>query len=384
MREFPAISDPDSIEFTLPCIQVDQPVGTLYVGSIPFKILCAIADFDVRHVIQQESDLDKYLGIQRPLNQSRVREIEQYVNFADASFPTSIIIAVDERCAVFDRATSTMKIRNVRDDTNPVLVRNIARVIDGQHRIAGLYQCRQERFDCPVTILIGMDISDQAQMFARVNLSQKPVSPSLVYDLFELAKTRSPQKTCHDVTVKLDRENGGPFFKRIKRLGTATPGRDAEFLTQATVVSGIMQHVSKQPDLDRDLYIRGKVPPPPSRRDKEAMIFREWFLEGRDDEIFRAVSELFRAVAIRWPGAWNSQGAGYVLPRTSGYLALMRFLRNSTLYWNGPGHLVSADKHLRLLEDVKIDDDDFTTENFKPGGSGESLLYQRLAAAVPK
>jgi DGQHR domain-containing protein len=377
------LMDPDDVIFKFPCIKIRQPVGDLFIGALPYNILCAIADFDVRHVIQEERDLDRYLGIQRPLNQQRVREIEQYVNFADAAFPTSIVIAVDERCAEFDSKSSTMILRNIRDEGDPVLARQIARVIDGQHRIAGLYQCRQENFECPVTILVGTDLADQAQMFARVNLSQTPVSRSLVYDLFELAKTRSPQKAAHELTVRLDREAGGPLYKRIKRLGTATPGRDIEFLSQATVVKGIMQHISAFPDRDRDAYLRGRQPPEPTRREKQDLIFREWFLAGNEDAIFQSVSEFFEAVRQRWPQAWKGGGRGYVLPRTNGYLALMRFLRDSTLYWAGPSEPVSADKHLRLLKDVPLADDQLTTDNFLPGTAGEAKLYRTLRESVP-
>jgi DGQHR domain-containing protein len=377
-------ADPDDIIFRFPCISVRQPIGELFVGALPFKVLCSIADFDVRHVIEEERDLDKYLGIQRPLKKDRVRQIEQFVNFADASFPSSIIIAVDDRCAQFDRETSTMTLRNVTDPNDPVLVRRIARVIDGQHRIAGLYQCRQEHFECPVTILVGTDLADQAQMFARVNLSQTPVSPSLVYDLFELSKSKSPQKTCHDLTVRLDRGRDGPFFKRIKRLGTATPGRDAEFLTQSTVVRGMMQHISEFPDRDRDIYLRGKEPSRPSRREQNDMIYREWFLDRQDDRIYEEIVSMFEAVRKRWPIAWNTNGRGYMLARTNGYFAIMRFLRDSTLYWGGPGKPVSVDNHSRLLEDVDLKDDDLTTMNFPPGTAGEAKLYATLRAVVPR
>lgn len=368
--------DPSDVEFRFPCIKLRQPIGDLYVGALPFKILCAIADFDVRRVLREERDVERYLGIQRQLNAKRVHELEEYVNFSDASFPGSIIIAVDERSALFDEETSTMVLRNIRDETDPVLVRQIARVIDGQHRIAGLYQCYQEFFDCPVTILVGMDIADQGLMFARVNLSQTPVNRSLVYDLFELTQTRSPQKTCHDITVKLDRDPDGPFFQRIKRLGIATPGREAELLSQATVVKGIMQHVSDFPDRDRDTFLRGKTPPKPSARERDRMVFREWFLDGNDEAIFEAINNYFVAVRERWPIAWNATGRGYVLPRTNGYLALMRFLRDSFLYWAGPSQPVSTEQHLRLLRTVKLDDNQITIDEFPPGTSGEARLYR--------
>ena len=42
--------------------------------------------FDVRRVLQQDRDVERYLGIQRPLNNRRVTALQQYVNFYDASF----------------------------------------------------------------------------------------------------------------------------------------------------------------------------------------------------------------------------------------------------------------------------------------------------------
>lgn len=375
-------SDPSDIEFTFPCIKVKQPIGDLYIGSLPFRVLCAISDFDVRRVLQENRDVEKYLGIQRQLNPKRVKELEEYVNFSDASFPGSIIISVDNRCAEFDEDKSTMTLSNVRDDNDPVLVRQIARVIDGQHRIAGLYQCRQENFDCPVTILVGMDIADQGLMFARVNLSQTPVNRSLVYDLFELTQSRSPQKTCHDITVRLDRTPDGPFFKRIKRLGIATPGRNGELLSQATIVKGLMPYISDFPDRDRDALLTRKTLPTPTPREKERMLFREWFVNGEDEKIHEAMSTYFEAVRERWPDAWLGYGRGYVLPRTNGYLALMRFLRDSWLYWSKPGIMVSKQQHLQLLSNVALSDNAMTTENFPPGTSGEATLYRTLRESL--
>jgi DGQHR domain-containing protein len=221
-------------------------------------------------------------------------------------------------------------------------------------------------------------------MFARVNLSQTPVNPSLVYDLFELAKSRSPQKFTHEITVKLDRTPGGPFQRRIKRLGTATRGRDREFLTQATVVKGMLQLISDNPDVDRDFYLRHREPPRPSRRESERLIFRGAFLEGKDDLVFEAVTNLFTAVRERWPIAWEGAGDGYILPRTNGYLALMRYLRDATIYFSGPDTAVPVERHMRLLERVPLRDGDITSERFLPGTSGEAALYRELTSVIPR
>ena len=80
-------------------------------------------------------------------------------------------------------------------------VDNVARIINGQHRIAGLKSLRSRGFYVNVTrYIVDMDISDQANVFSTINLAQTKVSRSLVYDLYAYAKARSPQKTCHDIS----------------------------------------------------------------------------------------------------------------------------------------------------------------------------------------
>jgi hypothetical protein len=55
--------------------------------------------------LQEERDVERYLGIQRPLNDKRVKELESYVNYLDATFPTAVILAVDAEYAEFDEST---------------------------------------------------------------------------------------------------------------------------------------------------------------------------------------------------------------------------------------------------------------------------------------
>src|SRR5882762_10468420 len=89
-------------------------------------------------------------------------------------------------------------------------------------------------FQLSVSVFVDIDMEDQAYIFSTVNLAQTKVNRSLAYDLFELANSPSPQKTCHNIAVALDTITVSPFHKRIKRLGSATPGRNSETITQAT------------------------------------------------------------------------------------------------------------------------------------------------------
>ena len=84
----------DEKSLTFHCLKVTQPIGDFYIASIPAKELVKITYFDVRRVLMEERDVERYLGVQRPLNPGRVKDISAYVQTSDACFPTGIIIAV--------------------------------------------------------------------------------------------------------------------------------------------------------------------------------------------------------------------------------------------------------------------------------------------------
>jgi DGQHR domain-containing protein len=373
--------DPDPISHSFACIRASQPIGDLFIASIPFKILIRISYFDVRRVQQQDRDVERYLGIQRPLEDHRVRSLSEYVNYKDASFPTSVILAIEEEYAIFDDKTNMMKVSNTRDgEKRPTIpIGKLARVLDGQHRIAGLTAFRHDTFDVPVTIFVGADISDQAHIFATVNLEQTKVQKSLVYDLFSLARTRSPQKTCHNIAVALDRDAKGALYKRIKRLGFATVGRTFEPITQSTFVESLMPYISVAPKRDRDVLLRGRQLEKEFGEELFKTPLRNLFVDEKDLEITEIVSNYFSAVRMRWPTAWDDRGRGIMLNRTNGFRALMRFFRNAYLDVAAPGDVPTTKKlYERVFRPLRLEDHHFTTENFPPGTSGEARLYRVL------
>jgi DGQHR domain-containing protein len=211
-----------------------------------------------------------------------------------------------------------------------------------------------------------------------VNLTQTKVNKSLVYDLFDLAKTRSPQKTCHNIAVALDQGKRSPFFQRIKRLGQATPGRKSETLTQATVVEGLIGYISKDVILDRDLYLKGKLPGKATGKAEYELIFRNMFIEEHDLLILDVVWNYFTAVQERWPTAWAAAATGSIFSKTNGYRALMRLLRPIYLSLTNPGGVPSTQEFRTVLDRSVLEDAVFTVDNFPPGTSGEALMFNTL------
>lgn len=370
----------DSLEF--PAIRIRQPIGDIYVCVISHTDVQRITYFDVRRVLGIDRDVERYLGIQRPLSEKRVEELKRYVTYKDSTFPTSVILAADDDYASYDEESRTITLRNTKigDEQPSIAMSRVCRVIDGQHRIRGLEGFHGKDFDLSVSLFIGSDISDQAYVFATVNLQQTKVNRSLAYDLFELARTRSPQKTCHNIAVAFDRTPNNPFFHKIKRLGVATDGRNAseETITQATFVSALLPYISNDPTEDRDLMLRNRQIPPARAKDSQKLFLRELFRTERDLDIGRIVEEFFLAVATKWPTAWNSGGQGLILNRTNGFNALMKVLPRAHAYFSGPGQLVTATQYETLFDRVREDDGFFNVQEFRPGTSGESRLRRLL------
>lgn len=381
----------DEREVVFPAIRMRQPIGDFYIGTMKADDLFRIAYFDVRG-LRDEDGIAKYLGIQRQISEKRVAEIKRYVATKDATFPTAVILAVDERCVSIrelrcpdddmqNTSISVLRLRNVPDPEEgeeSVLFRQIARVLDGQHRIAGLAETHGEDFEVNVALFVGLDIATQASVFSVVNLAQTKVNTSLVYDLFAYDKARSPEKTAHEIAVALDSAESSPFFEKIKRLGVATEGRFGETISQATFVRALLPYITEDAVTDRDIGKRGGRWPSPTNAQLKKMIFRYFFVRGLDTDIAEILWNYFDAVSERWPESWGWTGTGRVLNKTTGFQGLMRFLGPAYRSITGPGGKPTKEQFADIFARATLRDRDFNTDNFKPGSSGVATLANRL------
>lgn len=376
------------------CIQLEQPIGLFYSASIPYNELIAISHVDTRRIKEREShekdDIDTLLGIQRKLDPKREKELRQYVNTYDACFPTSIILSIPERCVEYDSDNKKLTISRFEDEENSemsVEYRKIASVLDGQHRIAGLqgYVKSENKFDVNVSIFLELDSATEAYIFSIVNQAQTKVNRSLVYDLYSLAISRSPQKLCHQIAVTLNDEDDSPFKNKIKRLGTALPSTKKVSITQAAFVESLLKHISYPRKLaveDRDRYLRDKKPIIEDERQRKKLIFREMMIDEKDAQLTAIIWNYFTAVRLRWPNAWDSEDQGIMLSKTNGFMALMRFIKDIYVHQNRYNEVISSDDFLSILNNVDMEDKDFNTDKFIPGSSGESALYRALKESL--
>jgi DGQHR domain-containing protein len=354
---------------TFRCLQVTQPIGSFYVGVIDSVDLVAISYADIRRM--EDRDIERYLGIQRTLNKDRVADIAKYVRTVDATFPTSVILAIRSEDAEYNEDLGVMSL--TRHD-------GVAKIIDGQHRIDGLKGYKGPAFMMNVALFVDMAIEDQANVFATINLAQTKVSKSLVYDLYDYAKSRSPQKTAHNVARLLNREEGSPFKDRIKILGRATPGKVSETITQAAFVESLLPYITSDPIADRDALKRKKRLERRLPHRDDPRFLRNMFIEERDADITVLIWNYFAAVQRRWPFAWSTKESGNILNRTTGFTALMRFLPVAYLASGASDAVVPSPFFETILSEVGLRDTDFTPEQFPPGSSGISKLHRQIVA----
>ncbi len=382
----------------LPVLKVRQPIGDFYIASIRAQDLVDISYKDVRRLASEQRDVEKYLGIQREVKKSRIKQIKKYIEGRDATFPTAVIVSIDERCAIYDEQrnsiTLTPYIPEDDVDDEPIPYDKIAKVIDGQHRIAAFmdeddnweFAFDDRQFDINISIFIGADVSEQANIFATVNLAQTKVNKSLVYDLTDLAKTPSPQKTCHNVAVMLDRETSSPFFERIKRLGTATPGRAHEPLTQASFVEALVKFISPDPVRDRNNLLEKKTLVYATAKELQRYPFRNLFIDDREVDIAEILFNFFSAARQRWPSSWEAiDRTGNLLPRSNAFKALMKFLKEDVyldIVGVNVGAVPTQEQFQPYFDAIDFEDSAFTTRNFSPGSTGQSVFLKMLRKEI--
>jgi DGQHR domain-containing protein len=358
---------------TIPCIEIRQPIGGFYIAGIPSKDLVHISFADRRRIIEREREIEVVSGIQREISPKRVAELRQYVTTIDACFPTGVIIAISDKDAKFDAEKKMMRIRNLDE---------VAKIIDGQHRIEGLVGYQGDDFEINVTIFIDMEMEDQAIVFSTINLKQAPVASSIVYDLFDYATTRSPQKTSHYIARLLNSRPGSPFYRRIMILGLAT-GEPNETLTQAAFIDPLLKLISPTPAsamADRDVLKRKKKLPliEDGEIRSRKLIFRNMFIQEQDAKIAKVLWNYFEAVSERWPEAWNVKQKGLILNRTTGYRALMQFLPLVILSNDLIGEVPDVAFFSSVFSKVRLTAEEMSTTEFPPGSSGQSKLRKTL------
>ena len=284
----------------------EQPAGTFYFGTAP----ASEVGFISKAIWRTYNPVTKQTegGIQREVVVSRLKAIADYANTRDASFPTPIILALREGTYSLDGDLLTVNGEGVAD------------IVDGQHRIEGLkLSNRIDQFQLLVVFLIEPTEEEKALIFATINGKQTPVPASVVYDLFGVTNSRSPQKTAHEIARALNTSEESPWQGRLKMLGKKTVGSE-ESLTQGTFIKFLLPLISANPAIDLENMKDGSKP-----IHSPNLAFNQYFYDEKDESILRIMTNLFKAVSEVWPEEWADPKTS-ILTKTTGYTGIMKAL----------------------------------------------------------
>ena len=188
--------------------------------------------------------------------------------------------------------------------------------------------------------------------------------------------SRSPDKTAHQIAVLLNKTEGSPFHKRIKRLGIKTIDSDGnyvegEMLAQAAFVSNLLLGKKK-----KFLSFSDKTFGYIDSKSLKRCVFRECFIKEKDEVIALNISNYFEAVKRCWPEEWESYNKKSVLNKTVGFIALIRYLRTAInlirdiLNLDGFS-IISVEQFMFLLESTEVPAQFFYSVDAVSKSSGE-------------
>jgi DGQHR domain-containing protein len=173
-------------------------------------------------------DINIQRGYQRTLDKNRMRKI---LNFLESRYkivlnvmPTSIVLSVRKS------NTEPIKFNNgqliIGDDATLF-------VVDGQHRVWGIKEHRDVKYEVPTTIIYGLNEHQEAAQFLVINSTQKKVDPSLqlrvlfyaeeklMMNLIKEIKNVIPWQSWKlealKIAIELENDPENPWYKKVKQ-----------------------------------------------------------------------------------------------------------------------------------------------------------------------
>ncbi|MGO7347825.1 DNA phosphorothioation-associated DGQHR protein 1 [Rhizobium ruizarguesonis] len=406
--------------FVTKAIRVDQPLYQFFAAVIPAEVLLTVAFSDAMQAKIKEDGIGYTVeATQRVIQSKRLDQIAKYIDREDAAFPNAIILAANFRpdglieddepagSETDDLTESELpppgpsrRWTLTEDDCggyNMIIpsAAKLAAVIDGQHRLFAFAESdRSERLQMNLLCSIFIDLPKpyQAQLFATINSTQKPVDKSLTYELFgynideEQPDYWSPDKLAVFLSRKLGTEPNSPLRGRIviapkkdsvlEKLGAAKQWK----VSTAVVVEGVMKLFSSNPKRDTQLMLT------PSRNTRAVLTqgpkdrspLRGAYIETNDNLIYTLV---FNYLAACEEVFWSRASEKSFIIRTVGVQALFDLLRRVFVPAALDKRNLKKEFFVAYLERAK--NIDFAEDAFKnASGSGRSFIRRTLEEAI--
>lgn len=199
----------------IPALKFVQSTHTMFIFITDCKTL--YEKFGILRRIDNKTQ-----GYQRAFSTQRINQIKNYILKENGILPSSILVNLEAGKHFYDENTKELVLT---DETS------IGFIIDGQHRVKGSYEAEPHLL-LPVVATVELDIKNQAQLFVKINSTQKSAPVSLYLDLLDLLaggidnfddETVSVQRRAREIAIRLNEDEDSPFFGLVRRTGE--PGR---------------------------------------------------------------------------------------------------------------------------------------------------------------
>lgn len=266
-------------------IKLEQPVGDMFLVKMKATQVASIAASKTRKSYNDSS------GIQRKLDPYRIKSIAEFCKTKNAMFPTPIILSASSDYFVINEEENTLTIPTISEDEN-----KFCSIVDGQHRLEGLKESGViDNFELLVSFVFDTDPSRDAFLFSIINGNQKPVSRSLIYDLYGLSRSRTVEKTCNKIMRALNGEDfdiKSELSGKIKMLGYKDEFSQNGIVSQAAMIKNLMKLITDKSERDNiDIEFGREL----EQLDSRKYIFRKNFVEGNDELIIQENIDFFNA-----------------------------------------------------------------------------------------
>lgn len=390
-----------SFPYTAAALRVTQPLGTFYVTVLPADLLLDTCFSDQLRATRSNGVGYQLEGTQRAIKLDRLRAIADYLDRSDSAFPNSLILAANlkeddgtieedggARWSIAEKQGCDSYILTIPSD------KKLAAIIDGQHRLFAFKFAAAARLDFNLICSIFMDLPKpfQAQLFATINSTQKPVDKSLTYELFgyniaeESEKYWSPDKLAVFLARKLNVESESPLKDRIviapqNELSAGNPSQGVPWkVSMATVVDGILRLISSNPKRDTNELLTSAPKERKALRDatpKDKSALRSEYIDGNDQLIYLIVRNFLEACNQSF---WTKASDQSFIIRTVGVQAVFDVLRKIV-----PRTLEKKDVSVKFFLDLlkPASNIDFAGDNFRnASGSGRTEIRRAIEAAM--
>lgn len=404
-----------SVLYRAPALRVVQPIGTFWVTVIPARILLIAATPDpLRAIVDKPGATSerewstglRLMGSQRGLSAAKLKQIGDYVDVLDASFPNSIIVAANSALGEdSEELTDANNWRIEHDgDHATIVIPNEPRqasIVDGQHRLLGFFHSKidtRRDFQLLCTVFFEMPLPVQATLFATINTKQTPVRRSMALNLFgynvddESDEHWSPTKLAVFIARRLNFKEDSPLRGKIKMEALDAPPSSrlpgaSRALSLAAVVDGVVLLISRSPSDDANILKSARSLRRKRRRDlpDDNAPLRLWYTMEADASLYECIRLFCDAC---YEELWKVAEPGSMIVRAVGLRGLFSFFHAASSKYGLPRTPPKSDsERAHVLGSVfgifrsvlrKASNVDFTSPFFEANDRGRMRITNLL------